>query len=127
MRKIITLICFIWCISTYSQKHFEHLPPTKENILKVLKYHDVKYPKYVLAQAIQETSLKPKKHNNLFGLSHSKGLYKYSHWSYSVISYKNKIQSRYKTGEDYLKFLKRIKYAEDPNYISKISKISKTL
>ena len=25
MRKIITLICFIWCISTYSQKHFEHL------------------------------------------------------------------------------------------------------
>lgn len=127
MRKIITLICFIFCISMYSQKHFEHLPPTKENILKVLDYHDIKYPKYVLAQAIQETSLKPKSHNNLFGLSHSKGLYRYPHWSYSVISYKTKIQSRYKKGENYLCFLKRIKYAEDPNYTLKISKIVKTL
>jgi flagellum-specific peptidoglycan hydrolase FlgJ len=110
-----------------AQKQFEHLPPTKENILTVCKYHGIQFPKIVLAQAIQESGLKPnKRHNNLFGLSHSRGLYKFPHWSYSVKMYKDKIQSRYKSG-NYLSFIDRIGYAEDPNYISKIKRIANSL
>lgn len=123
-KKLLFLLIPINC---FSQKHFEHLKPTKENILLVCKYHKIQFPKYVLSQAILESGLKPKKHNNLFGLSHSKGLYKYPHWSYSVVSYKEKIQSRYKNGENYLSFLKRIGYAEDPEYNLKLKKIIKTL
>jgi hypothetical protein len=33
------------------------------------------------------------------------------------------IQNRYKDGEDYYKFLKRIGYAEDPDYIVKLKKL----
>ena len=123
MKKT-TLILFYFFISVlcFGQKQFEHLTPTKENILLVCNYHNIQHSKYVLAQAIQECGLKPP-HNNLFGLTHRRGLYKFPHWSYSVQSYKEKIQSRYRKGENYLAFLKRVKYAEDPHYTKKISKI----
>ena len=125
--RLLILICFLFSLNLYSQKRFEHLPPTKENIMLVLHYHDLTHKKYVLAQAIQETSLKPKGHNNLFGLTGKNGLYKYPHWSYSVKDYKEKIQSRRKEGENYLVFLKRIRYATCPTYTQKIAKIVKTI
>ena len=125
--RLLILICFLFSLNLYSQKRFEHLPPTKENIMLVLHYHDLTHKKYVLAQAIQETSLKPKGHNNLFGLTGKNGLYKYPHWSYSIKDYKEKIQSRRKEGENYLAFLKRIRYATCPTYTQKIAKIVKTI
>jgi flagellum-specific peptidoglycan hydrolase FlgJ len=126
--KVLVLVLFLFTFtSSFCQKKFENLPPTKENILLVCEYHQILFPKYVLAQAIQESGLKLKTHNNLFGLKYTKGLYRFSHWSYSVKAYKEKIQSRYKQGESYLGFLKRIKYARDPNYINSLKRIVNTL
>ena len=128
MKNYLLVIMFFISNLMFGQKQFEHLKPTKENIILVCKYHNIHNKKYVLAQAIQECGLKPsKKHNNLFGLSHSHGLYRFSHWSYSVKMYKDKIQSRYKVGEKYTSFLKRIRYASDPLYINRINTIYNTL
>lgn len=127
LKKLLLCICCILCIHLKAQKQFEHLTPTKENIILVCNYHNISHTNYVVAQAIQESGLKTKDHNNLFGLKHKNGLYIFRHWSYSILFYKNKIQSRYKVGEHYLSFLKRIKYASDPNYIKKIKQISKTV
>lgn len=128
MKHYLLVIMFLVSSFGFAQKQFEHLKPTKENILLVCKYHKIQFKNYVLAQAIQECNLNPnKKHNNLFGLSNSKGLYKFSHWSYSVKMYKDKIQCRYRKGESYIAFLKRINYAEDPKYGIKIKQIKNTL
>lgn len=127
MKYCLLVIMFLISSLGFAQKQFEHLKPTKENVLLVCKYHKLSHKDYVLAQAIQECGLNPKRHNNLFGLSHSKGLYRFSHWSYSIKAYKEKIQTRYKQGEKYTSFLKRIKYAEDPDYINKINKIRQTI
>lgn len=122
------VIMFFISLCVNAQKQFEHLQPTKKNVLLVCDYHKIQFKEYVLAQAIQECGLKPsKRHNNLFGLTHSKGLYIFPHWSYSIKAYKEKIQARYKKGEKYTSFLRRIGYASDPNYITKILRIKNTI
>jgi flagellum-specific peptidoglycan hydrolase FlgJ len=94
-----------------------------------MAYYDIQCPDIVLRQAILETghfkSYQCKVHNNLFGLydSRNKRYFRFDHWSHSVRGYKNMIQNRYKDGEDYYKFLKRIGYAEDPDYIVKLKKL----
>lgn len=87
---------------------------------------------FVLAQAILETgnfsSNVCKNYNNLFGLydSRNKDYYKFQRWEDSVVGYKKFIQYKYKGG-NYLAFLKRIGYAEDPSYIRKVAKIARNL
>lgn len=103
----------------------------EEGLLEALKYYDVHHPEIVYAQAVLETGwFKSKgctRDNNLFGLRHRKGYYKYNHWSESVLAYKEKIQSRYKEGEDYYSFLSRIHYAESPEYNKVLKQIVKKL
>lgn len=83
---------------------------------------------YVLAQAILETGFFTSNvchnYNNLFGLydSHKKDYYRFNNWQESVSAYRKYIQYRYKGG-NYLIFLKRIGYAEDPLYTVKVEKI----
>lgn len=69
-----------------------------------------------------------KEYNNLFGLydSKSRDYYRFASWEDSVVGYKRMIQYRYRGG-NYLHFLKRIGYAEDPRYISKVAQIAKRL
>lgn len=87
---------------------------------------------FVMAQALLETghfsSRVCKEYNNLFGLydSKSRDYFRFARWEDSVIGYKKMIQYKYKGG-NYLNFLKRIGYAEDPRYISKIAKMSKVI
>lgn len=87
---------------------------------------------FVLAQAVLETghfqSRVCKQYNNLFGLYDSKkgDYFRFERWEDSVAGYKRMIQYRYKGG-NYLYFLKRIGYAEDPRYISKVAKLAKDL
>ena len=52
--------------------------------------------------------------------------YEFDRWEESVKAYKDYVQYKYKGG-DYLLFLKRIGYAEDPDYIVKVHQIAKTL
>lgn len=100
--------------------------PTKELVLECAKHYELIYPEIVVAQSILETGNYRSKgcteHNNLFGLydSKNKRYFRFATWQESVQAYKNMIQYKYKDGEDYYYFLKRIGYAEDPNYIEKV-------
>ena len=103
--------------------------PPKEGLYDALKYYDIQYPEIVYAQALLETghfkSVGCLKHNNLFGLYNSKAkrYHRFDHWTESVIAYKKWIQERYKSPEDYYKFLDRIRYASDPEYTNKLKQI----
>ena len=101
----------------------------QEGLMKALEYYGVKHSQIVYAQAVLETGHFKSdlclNNNNLFGLYNSKRgkYYKFDHWIESVIAYKDFIQYKYKPPEDYYKFLQRIGYAEDSNYISKLKGI----
>lgn len=90
------------------------------NLMKELLKQGVQHPKVVLAQAQLETgfytSRACKENNNLFGLRHKNGYYKFDNWQASVKAYKDYVQYKYREGEDYMTFLRRIGYAEEPNY-----------
>ena len=102
------------------------LPLNEKNLKKVLKDNKIKQPNIVFAQAKLETgnftSKVCKSKGNLFGLRKGNQYRCYEHWTESVKAYKKLIQSRY-TGGDYLAFLNRIGYAEDPSYIDKLQTI----
>ena len=103
----------------------------REDLYKALVNYGIKYPDIVYAQAVLETgnftSKLCKNYNNLFGLynSQTQEFFRFHHWIESVEAYKNKVQYKYKCGEDYFEFLERIGYAEDTLYISKLKSILK--
>ena len=103
--------------------------PTKELVKEACEYFGLKHSEIVVAQSILETghyhSDNCVKHNNLFGLYNSrrKQYYKFDKWWKSVLAYRDMIQYRLRENEDYYKFLTRISYASDPNYIKKVKNI----
>lgn len=103
--------------------------PAKEGLNEALIYYNIQHSNIVHAQAILETGQSMLegcgKYNNLFGLYNSKRgeYYRFNHWSESVIAYREWIQRRYIPPEDYYKFLSRIRYASDPEYILKLKQI----
>lgn len=105
------------------------LKSPKDGLMDALLYLEIPHPKIVYTQAILETGWFTSKgctrDNNLFGLYKGKHHKKYDHWKESVRDYKKFISSKYRPHEDYYMFLKRIKYAEDPNYNSKLKQIYK--
>lgn len=105
---------------------------TIPNLLAEIKRNNIKYPKIVLAQAILETgwfksSVCRSKHN-LFGLTNPRtgSYYEFNHWTESVRAYYTKVQYRYKGG-NYLLWLRKIGYAEDPGYIRALIRVLKQL
>lgn len=102
------------------------------NLQEVLKEVELSNHLFVIAQALLETghfsSRVCKEYNNLFGLYDSRNhdYFHFARWEDSVVGYKRMIQYRYKGG-NYLHFLKRIGYAEDAQYISKVAKIAKSI
>lgn len=122
----------------------ENLPPTppdtipaffskspQEGLYEALLYYDIQHPDIVYAQALLETGYFKSKgctrDHNLFGLYSSKykRYCKFNHWTESVKAYKEWIQNRYKPPSNYYEFLRRIHYAEDPTYITKLKQIVK--
>ena len=105
---------------------------TLENLMSVMDEVGISNQLFVLAQAVLETgnfgSNVCRSYHNLFGLydSRNKCYYKFARWEDSVIGYQKFIQYRYKGG-NYLAFLRRIGYAEDPRYTSKVAQIAKRL
>lgn len=100
---------------------------TIENLIATMEHYGIHHQSVVLAQVLLETgylssSVCRNKHN-LFGLTRRDGqYYEFATWQESVKGYRDMIQYRYKGG-DYYEFLRRIPYAEDPNYIYKVKKI----
>lgn len=98
-----------------------------------LVHYEVKHPKAVLAQAKLESGNYTSKHcrtkNNFLGLynSRKKEYFSFSHWTACIQGYKDMIEYKMKDGEDYYMFLKRIGYASDPTYISKVKQIENNL
>lgn len=114
-------------------KHGSLLPElTIPNLYEEIIRNGIRHPKIVLAQAILETgwfrSSVCRNKNNLFGLTNprTKKYYEFRHWTESVRAYYTTVQYRYKGG-NYLLWLDEIDYAEDPNYVSSVISILKTL
>ena len=112
-----------------------HLPDlTIPNLYTEIKRNGILYPKVVLAQAILETgwftSPLCRDRHNLFGLTnpHTGKYYEFEHWSESVRAYYTKVQYKYKREDgNYLLWLKKIGYAEAPDYIPAVISVLKML
>jgi flagellar rod assembly protein/muramidase flgJ len=111
----------------------DNLPPlTIQNLIAEIEKNGIKYPKIVLAQAILETgwfkSPVCRNKHNLFGLTNPRTdkYYEFNHWTESVKAYYTKVQYRYKGG-NYLLWLKKIGYAEDPGYIRAVIRVLRQL
>ena len=104
------------------------IPANVNNVEMVINQSALSNKEIVLKQAILETgwfnSYSCRVRNNLFGLTKpSGGYFVFNHWSESVKGYLTMIQYRLRKGEEYYKFLQRIGYARDTNYISKLKMI----
>ena len=101
---------------------------TIPNLYTEIIRNGIRHPKIVLAQAILETgwftSPVCRNKHNLFGLTDPRtGKYfEFRHWTESVKAYYTKVQYRYKGG-NYLLWLRKIGYAEDPRYVRSLSRI----
>ena len=105
---------------------------TIPNLYKEIIRNGILYPKIVLAKAILETgwfrsSVCRNKHN-LFGLTNPRTgkYYEFNHWTESVRTYYTKVQYKYKGG-NYLLWLDKIGYAEDPKYIIAVENVMRGL
>lgn len=110
---------------------------SEQTLKRLLYILDIEHPEIVFIQAkIESGNFKSnifKEGNNLFGMKVAKrrittafgkirGHASYLSWKHSVLDYKF-MQDKYgrgKTKEQYLTYL--IRYAEDPNYITKIKR-----
>lgn len=100
-----------------------------DGLMAAMEYYGVHHKDIVYAQAVLETGNFKSRNcvvkNNLFGLYDSKNnrYYEFRHWADCVVAYKEWIQHRYNSGEDYYSFLNRICYAEDTMYSCLLRKI----
>lgn len=123
MRKVITIIAMMLAMALQGQ--------TREQVMAEIQRQGIPHPDIVLAQARLETgnfkSEQCQRDHNLFGMKMRRGkrYARYRNWKESVKDYKERISSRYQGG-DYYAFLRRIGYASDPKYISKVRNIVKT-
>lgn len=101
---------------------------TIPNLYQEIIRNGIRHPKIVLAQAILETgwfrSPLCRNRHNLFGLTNPKTgkYYEFNHWTESVRAYYTKVQYKYKGG-NYLLWLHKIGYAEDPRYVCSVIRI----
>ena len=98
---------------------------SEAKLIEFMEVIEMKHPKIVLNQARHETGrfTSPRfiKYNALFGFQTSDtDVIKYKSWKESVIAYKAWQMKRLRDNEDYYKFLVRVKYAADTNYVKKL-------
>lgn len=113
----------------FSKLKQSHLPElTIPNLYQEIIRNGIQYPRIVLAQAILETgwfrSPLCRNRHNLFGLTNPRTgkYYEFNHWTESVRAYYTKVQYKY-TGGNYLLWLHKIGYAEDPRYVREVMKV----
>jgi len=128
--------------------NMDYPPFTEEELIDLLKELHIKFPHIVLAQSYLESSYKGKRFNspifrhnhNLFGMKEAKqrittalGTKRkhayYQDWTQSVYDYgyyQASFLGKIKTEEEYFRYLGN-SYAEDPNYLIKIKKLSQEL
>lgn len=116
----------------FSKSKQSHLPElTIPNLYQEIIRNGIQHPRIVLAQAILETgwfrSPLCRNRHNLFGLTNPKTgkYYEFNHWTESVSAYYTKVQYKFKGG-NYLMWLHKIGYAEDPRYVREVIHILET-
>jgi len=117
---ILLLILFTLCfIGKYSGQ-------TLDSVRTALKYTDLKHQDIILKQSILETgwykSYSCRKRHNLFGFRYKGKYLEFDTWQESI-DYMIWWQGRHYKGGDYYEFIKKIGYAEDPEYINKLKSI----
>lgn len=121
MIKFLKILCALLLITIVSNAQIS----TKE-VYELLEKYNIQNKDVVMRIAIHETnwfkSNRAVNHNNLFGFVVGKT--RFESYDASVLAYKNRVESRLRQGENYYVFLKRIKYAADPKYISKLKRIT---
>ena len=136
-----SLIQYAQKVDGWTSQKFKRLNPTRHlpdwtipHLYPEIKRNGILYPKVVLAQAILETgwftSPLCRDRHNLFGLTnpHTGKYYEFEHWSESVRAYYTKVQYKYKREDgNYLLWLKKIGYAEAPDYIPAVISVLKML
>ena len=127
-RKLVLILAFCMiAISAICQK------PSKEEFFRVCDSLKIHNKEVVWAQARLEsgnfTSAHFKNRNNCLGIYDSKNhrYASFASWEDCVAAYKNKVQYRCPsenyTNDEYISWLIKIGYAQDPNYRSKIKKM----
>jgi hypothetical protein len=128
-RKIILIVLFVSIFLTLN--NYTHVfefkevlkPLNIENVKEELIKQDVLYHDIVLKQVKLETGhLKYVKHNNLFGFRGNNGYLRFDTWQ-DAVTYKKAWQLRKYKGGDYYRFLIKVGYAEDSNYIRKLKQM----
>jgi len=99
---------------------------TPVNVYKKIIEYEIEHPKIVFSQVMVETgNLKSKGakiKNNLFGFFNKSGHMSFDSWEESIIYYKEWQNKKY-IGGNYYNFLKKVGYAEDSLYISKLMRM----
>lgn len=136
---IAIVICgfMLGTISSNSDKSINNVVRQQRNLFELndsnvvfwLDYFDIQEKEIVYQQIMLETGYLQSdiclRQNNLIGLYNGSEFYSFSHWVESLIFYKYRIQNRLKPGENYYKFLHRIKFAKDSKYIYKLKLMNK--
>lgn len=102
------------------------------SLLRAVEQYGLSHSRIVIAQSLLETGYFSSRvcleMNNLFGLRRPDGsYYAFASWEESVRAYRDYVQHRLRRGEDYYRFLQRIGYAEDPDYVRKVRRIAESL
>lgn len=106
------------------------LSDPKKDFRRALDTFGVHHADYVYAQAILESGNFSAKNaieaNNYLGLMSNSGrLMKFNHWTECISYYSRCISPKYKEGEDYPSFLRRVHYYEDKSYDAKLNAVYK--
>ena len=100
----------------------EQIRLTPFNVYQKIIEYKLEHPKIVFSQVMHETgNLKKIKNNNLLGFRYINYL-KFGTWEDCIKYAKNWQDKRYVNG-DYYTFLKKVGYAKDSLYISKIKRV----
>jgi len=102
---------------------------SKPNVYREIVQADIKHPKIVYAQYVQETgrckSKACREKNNLFGFMYKGEIMSFKSKRHCIKYYKKWQDKRYKGG-NYYQFLVDINYASDSLYTERLKKIVKT-
>lgn len=117
---VLTFCAFNVCVA--------QTPKMNDSILyELLVKNNVQEPKIVIAQARIETGNYKSNlcvnHYNLFGIKLNGKYAHFKSYEESVLAYRDKIQYRRKSNEDYFHFLTRIRYAANPKYIATVKSV----
>lgn len=120
MKKLLTILLLTLSSIMYSQQM------TRDEVYDCIMYYEIQHPDIVYTQYALESGWGKSKaarvRNNIFGFLN--GQKYFDSWEDCIKFYKLWQDKNYKGG-DYYEFLKRIRYASSPTYVSTLKRIKR--